>query len=66
MQVYYSAHLVFMVEHSKHYIRHVQMNTEGEVVQLFSQHIPEMVENSVWSANGSDIAICFPCNNSRR
>ena len=47
-------------EHSKHYIRHVQMNTEGEVAQLFSQHIPEMVENSVWSANGSDIAICFP------
>lgn len=47
-------------EHSKHYIRHVQMNTEGEVAQLFSQHIPEMVENSVWSANGSDIAVCFP------
>ena len=47
-------------EHSKHYIRHIQMNTEGEVAQLFSQHIPEMVENSVWSANGSDIAICFP------
>ena len=47
-------------EHSSKYIRHVQMNREGEVAQLFEQHIPEMVESSVWSANGSDIAICFP------
>ena len=39
------------------------MNTEGEVAQLFSQHIPEMVENSVWSANGSDICYLFPVTN---
>jgi len=47
-------------EHSKRYVRHVQMNREGEVAQLFETYFPEMVEKSVWSANGSDLVICFP------
>jgi ribonucleoside-diphosphate reductase alpha chain len=49
-------------EHSEKYIRHVQMNREGEVAQLFETYFPEMVEKSVWSANGSDLVICFPVN----
>ena len=49
-------------EHSEKYIRHVQMNREGEVAQLFETCFPEMVEKSVWSANGSDLVICFPVN----
>lgn len=47
-------------EHSKRYIRHVQMNKESEVAQLFEKHLSTMVEQSVWSANASDIAVCFP------
>lgn len=47
-------------EHSKRYIRHVQMNKESEVAQLFEKHLPDMIEQSVWSANGSDIVVCFP------
>lgn len=49
-------------EHSPQYIRHVQMNRESEVAQLFEKYLPEMVEQSVWSANGSDIVVCFPVN----
>ena len=47
-------------EHSPRYIRHVQMNKESEVAQLFLQNNPTMCEESVWSSNGSDIVIGFP------
>ena len=47
-------------EHSERYIRHVQMNKESEVAQMFEKYLPDMVEQSVWSANGSDIVVCFP------
>lgn len=46
-------------EHSKRYIRHVQMNKESEVAQLFKENNPTMCENSVWS-QGTDYAIAFP------
>lgn len=46
-------------EHSKRYIRHVQMNKESEVAQLFAKNNPQMCENSVW-AQGTDYAIGFP------
>jgi ribonucleoside-diphosphate reductase alpha chain len=47
-------------EHSPVYIRNVQMNKESEVAQLIKQTNPYMVEESVWSANGSDYVISFP------
>jgi len=47
-------------EHSPRYIRTVQMNKEGEVAKLIAKNNPSMVEDSVWSANGTDYAISFP------
>ena len=45
-------------EHSKRYIRHVQMNKETEVAKLFLESNPNMVENSVWTH--LDYVIGFP------
>ncbi len=47
-------------EHSPRYIRHVQMNKTGEVAQLIAEINPAMVEESVWSATGTDYAVAFP------
>lgn len=46
-------------EHSKRYLRHVQMNKETEVAQLFHKENGAMCEESVWSA-GNDYVIAFP------
>ena len=47
-------------EHSPRYLRHVQMNNEVEVLNTFKAMFPEMVEDSVWSTNGTDSVIAFP------
>jgi ribonucleoside-triphosphate reductase len=47
-------------EHSHMYIRNVQMNKESEVTQAIQRLNPHMVEESVWSATGSDVVISFP------
>ena len=47
-------------EHSPRYIRHVQMNKEGEVAALLAEMNPNMVEDSVWSNNGTDYCVAFP------
>jgi ribonucleoside-diphosphate reductase alpha chain len=47
-------------EHSGMYIRNVQMNKESEVTQAIQKINPFMVEESVWSANGTDVVISFP------
>jgi ribonucleoside-triphosphate reductase len=47
-------------EHSPRYLRHVQMNNEVEVLNTFKSMYPEMVEDSVWSTNGTDSVIAFP------
>lgn len=47
-------------EHSPMYIRHVQMNKESEVTQAIQKSNPHMVEESVWSANGTDVVVSFP------
>lgn len=47
-------------EHSPRYLRHVQMNNEMEVLQTFKEMFPVMVEDSVWSTNGTDSVIAFP------
>ena len=46
-------------EHSKQYIRHVQMNKEAEVAQLLHKTNSQMSEESVWS-QGSDYVFAFP------
>ncbi len=47
-------------EHSKRYIRNVQMNKDSEVAQLVKEENPYMVEESVWSSNGTDYVLSFP------
>ena len=47
-------------EHSPRYIRHIQLNKDTEVAQLIAESNPYMVEESVWSANGTDYCIGFP------
>ena len=47
-------------EHSPMYIRNVQMNKESEITQAISRTNPFMVEDSVWSAGGTDVVVSFP------
>lgn len=47
-------------EHSKRFFRNVQVNKLEEEGQYFSLINPKAVENSIWSANNSDIIISFP------
>ena len=47
-------------EHSEMYIRNVQMNKESEITQAIMQSNPYMVEESVWSAGGTDVVVSFP------
>ena len=47
-------------EHSPMYIRNIQMNKESEVTQAIIKSNPYMIEESVWSANGTDVVISYP------
>ncbi len=47
-------------EHSKNYIRNVQANKEDDFAKYFKEVNPKMVEDSVWSASGTDWVISFP------
>lgn len=47
-------------EHSARYIRNVQLNKDSEVAQIIKKYNPEMVEESVWSANRVDYVVSFP------
>ena len=47
-------------EHSPMYIRNVQMNKESEITQAIMKTNPYMVEESVWSAGGTDVVVSFP------
>lgn len=47
-------------EHAPRYFRNVQMNKEDEVAKLIKSLCPQMVEDSVWSANGTDFVVSFP------
>jgi ribonucleoside-diphosphate reductase alpha chain len=47
-------------EHSPRYLRHIQLNKDTEVAQLIAKTNPYMVEESVWSSNGTDYCIGFP------
>ena len=47
-------------EHSEQYIRNIQLNKDSEVAQLIAKTNPNMVEDSVWSANGTDFVVSFP------
>lgn len=47
-------------EHSARYFRHVQVNMDSDSGRLIKERNPSMVENSVWSTNGTDFVVAFP------
>lgn len=47
-------------DHSKRYIRNVQMNKLSDIVNLFKETNPYMVEESIWSKSGDDVVLSFP------
>jgi hypothetical protein len=47
-------------DHSKHFIRNIQVNKDSEVGQVIKEMNPYMVEESVWSAHNTDYIISFP------
>lgn len=47
-------------EHSPRYLRHVQLNKSTDVSKALMEQNPSMCEESVWSANGTDIVVAFP------
>lgn len=47
-------------EHAPRYFRNVQMNKDSEVAKLIAETNPYMIEESVWSQNGTDYVISFP------
>jgi ribonucleoside-triphosphate reductase len=47
-------------EHSEDYFRNVQMTSDDDVAILIGNLNPNMVEDSVWSAGGTDVVVSFP------
>lgn len=47
-------------EHSPMYFRNVQMNDQDDVLHKIEEINPKMVEQSVWSASGTDKVVSFP------
>lgn len=46
-------------EHSRRYIRRVQVPANSPIVQAFAEANPQAVERSVWSASGEDLCLAF-------
>lgn len=48
-------------EHSRRFLRRVQVSRMNPVAQFFARHNPDAVEDSVWSPPGADdVSIVFP------
>jgi ribonucleoside-triphosphate reductase len=47
-------------DHSPKYIRNVQLNKESPIAKMIRKTNPHMVEDSIWSASGTDYAVSFP------
>jgi len=52
-------------EHSEQYFRIMQLNKETEVAKYLSQHMPFLLEESVWSAFKTDYVVFIPVKNPR-
>lgn len=46
--------------HSKNYFRIMQLNKDNEVCLWLKENRPEMLEDSIWSANKTDYAVYVP------
>ncbi len=44
-------------------IRHIQVNKDNPVLAKFAEANPNLCEESMWSANGSDMVVSFPIEN---
>lgn len=51
-------------EHSKRYFRNMQLNKETETARWLEENMPEILEDSLWSATGSDWVVSAPIENS--
>lgn len=47
-------------EHASMFFRNMQMNKEDDVAKVFARNNPDAVEESVWSANGTDWIFSIP------
>jgi ribonucleoside-triphosphate reductase len=47
-------------EHSKRYLRNVQVNKEEDIPKFIRENNPSMFEDSVWSNNNTDWVASFP------
>lgn len=50
-------------EHSRRYIRNVQVNKDEDLANILKENNPYMFEESVWSANKTDMIASFPVEN---
>ncbi len=50
-------------EHSKRYFRIMQLNKDSETAKWLIENMPEVLEESVWSANNTDYVVFSPIEN---
>lgn len=47
-------------EHAPMYFRNIQMNEQSDILKKIREHNPDMIQESVWSANKTDMVVSFP------
>ena len=47
-------------DHSEWYFRIMQVNKESEIAKYMMEHMPHMVEESIWSRDKTDIVVYIP------
>ena len=50
-------------EHSQRYFRIMQLNKENDAAKYLEQHMPYLLEDSVWSSTGTDHVVFVPIEN---
>lgn len=53
-------------EHSKNYLRVMQLNKDSEVAKFLNENYPETLEESVWSASNTDYAVFMTFENNEK
>ncbi len=51
-------------EHFKNYFRIMQLNKDSDTARFLEKNMPELIEESVWSASNSDYVVYVPIKNS--
>lgn len=47
-------------EHSRRYFRVMQINKDSEITKILQETFPELIEESAWSSNKTDIVVYIP------